>query len=152
MYKMFFAALATDIKKSSTIWANLPTWMLLAVNRTNNITEYIINMTKKDNITQYILPNSPEGDAWTVMYSCEDQEELKKHVKHVAHFLKYTYYLARDKGVLSASFEDIEEELSEKYPKQEDEKEKETTREFIYSKLFFNAPSACSSARMLAER
>jgi len=136
---MFFAALATDIKKSSTIWANLPTWMLLAVNRTNNITEYIINMTKKDNITQYILPNSPEGDAWTVMYSCEDQEELKKHVKHVAHFLKYTYSLARKKGVLSASDDAIEDELNEKYPNQEDKVEKGTTREFIDSEPFFNA-------------
>ena len=93
---MFFGALSTDIKKSSTIWANLPIWMQEAVNRTNNITEYVITATKKDGVKQTILPNAPEGDAWTVLYECDDQETLKKHVKHVAHLLKHVYSLARE--------------------------------------------------------
>ena len=100
---MFFGALSTDIKKSSTIWANLPLWMQKAVERTNNITEFIINNTKNKDIEQHILPNSPEGDAWTVVYMCNDQEKLKKHVKHVAQFLKHVYKEARERYILRAS-------------------------------------------------
>ena len=112
---MFFGAISTDIKKSSTLWANLPQWMETAVQRTNNITVYIINMTKNKNITQHILPNSPEGDAWTVVYEGKDQQELKKHVKHVAHFLKYVYKQARDKNILSATQNEIDKDLDMKF-------------------------------------
>jgi len=138
---MFFGALSTDIKKSSTIWANLPLWMLKAVNRTNNITEYVINMTVQDNIEQYILPNSPEGDAWTVLYKCEDQEKLKKHVKHVGQFLKHVYSIGRNEFLLRATADDIEQDLNNKYDDTDIDEagEKEKAREFILSELFFNA-------------
>ena len=138
---MFFGALSTDIKKSSTIWANLPLWMMIAVKRTNNITEYIINMTVQDGIEQYILPNSPEGDAWTVLYWCEDQQKLKEHVKHVGHFLKHVYSEARKKFLLRASADDIDEDLDNKYNdnKPEERKEKNETRKFILSELFYSA-------------
>ena len=138
---MFFGALSTDIKKSSTIWANLPLWMLKAVNRTNNITEYVINMTVQDGIEQYILPNSPEGDAWTVLYSCEDQEKLKKHVKHVGQFLKHVYSIGRERFILKAEKGEIEEDLNAKYDstKPKEVTEQAETRVFILSEPFYNA-------------
>jgi len=128
---MFFGALSTDIKKSSTIWANLPLWMQKAVERTNNITEFIINNTKNKDIEQHILPNSPEGDAWTVVYMCNDQEKLKKHVKHVAQFLKHVYKEARERYILRASKTAIDKDLVTKY--KEDNEEREEAEQFIYN-------------------
>lgn len=134
---MFFGALSTDIKKSSTLWANLPQWMQTAVRRTNNITEYIINNTKVKEVEQYILPNSPEGDAWTVFYKCKDEEKLKSHVQHVAQFLKYVYSIARTRYILKADEKDIELDLYKKDPKDEEARNKRY--EFVLSEKFYNA-------------
>jgi len=128
---MFFGALSTDIKKSSTIWANLPLWMQKAVERTNNITEFIINNTKNKDIEQHILPNSPEGDAWTVVYMCKDQKTLKEHVKHVAQFLKHVYKVARERYILQATPTDIEKDLVSKY--KDNDEEKQEAEKFIYN-------------------
>lgn len=125
---MFFGAISTDIKKSSTLWANLPQWMQTAVNRTNNITEYIINMTAKDGIKQTILPNSPEGDAWTVLYECSNQEKLKEHVKHVAQYLKHTFQIARNKFIIRAKADEINFNITEKMNKMYEGKKYETQR------------------------
>ena len=135
---MFFGALSTDIKKSSTIWANLPIWMQEAVKRTNNITEYVIKTTKKDGVKQTILPNAPEGDAWTVLYECDDQETLKQHVKHVAHLLKHIYSLAREKNILKTTNEEIKFDLNKKNLGVD---ERKTTKEFLCNKEtpFFRA-------------
>ena len=97
---MYFGAISTDIKKSSTLWMNFPAWMKNAVRRTNNVTEYVFGKTKTEGIEQKQLPNSPEGDAYTFFYQCEDQDKLIKHVKRVGHILQNVYKTGRDKNIL----------------------------------------------------
>ena len=63
---MYYGAISTDIRKSSTNWNLFPEWMQKAVNYTNNITEFVFNDTNLFN--GIILPNSPEGDAYTFYY------------------------------------------------------------------------------------
>ena len=41
---MYYGAISTDIRKSSTNWNLFPEWMQKAVNYTNNITEFMIIM------------------------------------------------------------------------------------------------------------
>lgn len=97
---MYFGAISTDIKKSSTLWMNFPAWMKNAVKRTNNVTEYVFRKTETEDIEQKQLPNSPEGDAYTFFYQCEDQDKLIKHVKRVGHILQNVYKTGRDKNIL----------------------------------------------------
>ena len=42
---MYYGAISTDIRKSSTNWNLFPEWMQKAVNYTNNITEFVFNDT-----------------------------------------------------------------------------------------------------------
>ena len=69
---MYYGAISTDIRKSSTNWNLFPEWMQKAVNYTNNITEFVFNDTNLFN--GIILPNSPEGDAYTFYYQHENQK------------------------------------------------------------------------------
>ncbi len=103
---MYFGAISTDIKKSSTLWMNFPAWMKNAVKRTNNVTEYVFKTTKTEGIKQKQLPNSPEGDAYTFFYQCEDQDKLIKHVKKVGHILQNVYKTGRDMNILKMENED----------------------------------------------
>ena len=108
----YYAAISTDIKKSSTLWNNLPQWMFQAVMHTNNITEFVFNQMNSDKITkQIILPNSPEGDAYTMYFEADDQNALKDFVLNMAHVLQMSYKKARDAGPLSANDGDIDKEL-----------------------------------------
>lgn len=125
---MFYGAISTDIKKSSTLWANLPEWMFEAVQRTNNITEYIFQNTRVPDIDQQQLSNSPEGDAYTFSYQCEDEDKLKQHVKNVAHCIQMAYSWARMRGFLKATDEEIDEEISN-----------DETRKFVDAEEFYRA-------------
>ena len=69
---MYYGAISTDIRKSSTNWNLFPEWMQKAVNYTNNITEFVFNDTNLFN--GIILPNSPEGDAYTFYYQHENKD------------------------------------------------------------------------------
>jgi len=111
---MYFGAISTDIKKSSTLWSNFPAWMKLAVMYTNNITEYVFNKTELEGVQQLQLPNSPEGDAYTFFYQCEDQDKLIKHVKHVGHILQNVYRVARDRNILRMTDEAIDGNIKNK--------------------------------------
>ena len=111
----FYAAISTDIKKSSSLWNNLPTWMFQAVQRTNNITEFVVNQMKSTGIHQEILPNSPEGDAYTILFTSNEQEKMKNHVLNVAHALQQSYKKGREKGILKANQEDIEDNIGNVY-------------------------------------
>jgi len=112
---MYFGAISTDIKKSSTLWMNFPAWMKDAVKRTNNVTEYVFKMTKTKDIEQKQLPNSPEGDAYTFFYQCEDQDKLIEHVKRVGHILQNVYKTGRDKNILKMENEDeVQKNIADK--------------------------------------
>ena len=73
---MYYGAISTDIRKSSTNWNLFPEWMQKAVNYTNNITEFVFNDCNLFN--GIILPNSPEGDAYTFYYRHENKDDLIK--------------------------------------------------------------------------
>ena len=133
---MFYGAISTDIKKSSTLWANLPKWMFSAVQKTNNITEYIFENTRVLGIEQQQLSNSPEGDAYTFSYQCEDEDKLKKHVKNVAHCIQMAYSWARMRGFLKATDEEIDEELNDRLKKKE---VRDETRKFVDTEEFYRA-------------
>ena len=83
---MYYGAISTDIRKSSTNWNLFPEWMQKAVNYTNNITEFVFNDTNLFN--GIILPNSPEGDAYTFYYRHENKDDLIKGMKTVASVLQ----------------------------------------------------------------
>ena len=135
---MFYGAISTDIKKSSTLWANLPEWMFLAVQRTNIITEYISENTRVIGIEQQHLSNSPEGDAYTFSYQCEDEDKLKKHVKNVAHCIQMAYSWARMRGFLKATDKEIDEELNDRLKKKEI-RDRDETRKFVDAEEFYRA-------------
>tara|TARA_B110000008_G_C16977482_1_gene566564 strand:+ start:2411 stop:4198 length:1788 start_codon:yes stop_codon:yes gene_type:complete len=81
---MYWAALSTDIKKSSVNWSALPKWMQKAVQYHNKIIETVVDTTKikynKIGVECKLLPNSPEGDAFTYVFSHTDMNELKEFV------------------------------------------------------------------------
>ena len=133
---MFYGAISTDIKKSSTLWANLPKWMFKAVQRTNNITEYIFQNTRVPDIDQQQLSNSPEGDAYTFSYQCEDEDKLKKHVKNVAHCIQMAYSWARMRGFLKATDKEIDEEINNRLKKKE---VRDKTRKIVDTEEFYRA-------------
>lgn len=98
----YYAALSTDVKKSSVLWNNHGEWMFYAIQRLNSITEFINDAYRRKaevegkKITHMILPNSPEGDAYTIYFTGEKQLELKEHVRHMAHCLQRALELARE--------------------------------------------------------
>lgn len=81
---MYYGAISTDIKKSSSNWGTFPEWMEKAVMLTNNVTEEIFKGNKISGGTQLILPNSPEGDAYTLYYTHPNKKDLKEHMVKVA--------------------------------------------------------------------
>lgn len=89
LYKMYYGAISTDIKKSSSNWNTFPKWMENAVMITNNITEWVFNNVLLHDAKQMILPNSPEGDAYTLFYEHHSEIELKKHLRHVASTIQH---------------------------------------------------------------
>jgi len=113
-----YGALSTDIKKSSANWTEYPDWMKKAVQYCNNITEavfvnrtsstisgksskiggrgamYIGNASKHP---QLILPNSPEGDAYTFYLEHENQDTLKEMLIRMAMDIQYCLKQGRGK-------------------------------------------------------
>ena len=72
---MYWAALSTDIKKSSVNWSALPDWMQKAVQYHNKIIETVVKVSNEKHndfdgkkVTCKLLPNSPEGDAFTYVF------------------------------------------------------------------------------------
>ena len=118
---MHYGAISTDIKKSSSNWGTFPKWMEQAVMLTNKITEYVFNqytITGED-ASQMILPNSPEGDAYTLYYTHHNESELKNHMISVALKIQHLLSLVRDApsdvnfGGYGMTSEDIRSELKE---------------------------------------
>ena len=69
---MWWAALSTDIKKSSVNWNGLPLWMEKAVQYHNTILEICVKYYEENHskgTTVQLLPNAPEGDAYTYILS-----------------------------------------------------------------------------------
>jgi hypothetical protein len=81
---MYWAALSTDIKKSSVNWSGLPQWMQNAVQYHNRIIETVVKTYKKyhnpHNVVCELLPNAPEGDAFTYIFNHTSMDELKEFV------------------------------------------------------------------------
>ncbi len=96
-----------------------------AVERTNNMTEFVFQSMNKDGIKQVQLPNSPEGDAYTFYFKGEDQQALKKHVKKVAHALQEMYKMAREKGLLTLSQDEVRKIIGDRYNKRIEEVEED---------------------------
>ena len=97
---MYYAAISTDIRKSSANWNLFPEWMQLAVMYTNNLTEYVFQIYQpKDGLTGMILPNSPEGDAYTLYYTHHDKNKLIDHVYFIASLIKLALMKCRADGL-----------------------------------------------------
>lgn len=108
---MFYGALSTDIKKSSCNWSMFGEWMQNAVTVTNNITESVFKTNlklkgaKKQLILpkkHLILPNSPEGDAYTIYFEHTDKDELTAHLRRLAFTIQALLQDERDHGSLNA--------------------------------------------------
>ena len=80
---MYWGALSTDIKKSSVNWNGLPNWMEKAVQYHNTLLETCVLYYKKnkENGTMVeLLPNAPEGDAYTYLFTNSSLSDLKQFV------------------------------------------------------------------------
>lgn len=80
---MYWAALSTDIKKSSVNWNGLPKWMEQAVQYHNTLLESCVewySMNKDNGTTVDLLPNAPEGDAYTYLFTNTSLQKLRKFV------------------------------------------------------------------------
>ena len=80
---MNYAALSTDIKKSSVNWALNSEWMEKAVSYHNAIVEKIVGQPDYEDINPNLLPNCPEGDAYTYFFKYEDMKVLREHVINI---------------------------------------------------------------------
>lgn len=98
---MYYGALSTDIKKSSSNWATFPEKMIQWVDRTNKVTEEVLKTLGIKDGTQLILPNSPEGDAYTVYYTHPDKDTLLEHIKKVALTIQFLLKKMREKNIIS---------------------------------------------------
>lgn len=132
----YYAAISTDIKKSSVNWNELPEWMYIAVQRTNNITEDIV-LGFGTGIRAKLLPNAPEGDAYTYYFSHGDREELKKHVLTIGFTLQEAYKQAREKYITALKPDKIPVELKKKY--NEDTVEYKSKLDEILSTEYYGA-------------
>ena len=117
---MYYAAISTDIRKSSSNWNLFPEWMQLAVMYTNNLTEYVFQIYQpKDGLTGMILPNSPEGDAYTLYYTHHDKNKLIDHVYFIASLIKLALMKCRADGLTrmeeTTLIAFLEEEIKDEY-------------------------------------
>jgi len=96
---MYYGAISTDIKKSSSNWGTFPEWMEKAVMLTNNVTEAIFEGNKISGGTQLILPNSPEGDAYTLYYTHPNKKDLKEHMVKVALQIQALLKMLREQNI-----------------------------------------------------
>ena len=80
---MYWGALSTDIKKSSVNWNGLPSWMEKAVQYHNTLLETCVlyyKKNKENGTTVELLPNAPEGDAYTYLFTNSSLSDLKQFV------------------------------------------------------------------------
>tara|TARA_B110000008_G_scaffold176973_1_gene176510 strand:- start:2251 stop:4023 length:1773 start_codon:yes stop_codon:yes gene_type:complete len=80
---MYWGALSTDIKKSSVNWNGLPSWMEKAVQYHNTLLETCVFYHRKNypnGTTVELLPNAPEGDAYTYLFTNSSLSNLKQFV------------------------------------------------------------------------
>ena len=119
---MYYGAISTDIRKSSTNWNLFPEWMQKAVNYTNNITEFVFNDTNLFN--GIILPNSPEGDAYTFYYRHENKDDLIKGMKTVASVLQLALLEARNRNHIAMTPDEIKTKLEDEIRAEYDKNKK----------------------------
>ena len=136
---MYWAALSTDIKKSSVNWSGLPNWMQNAVQYHNIIIETVVSVSNDRHnnfgktVTCELLPNAPEGDAFTYVFHHNNMDELKEFVILLGTDLQYVLDKLREpysvKKVLrgNGSNRNDNEELNDKEP----EKHKKLQRKIM---------------------
>ena len=141
---MYWAALSTDIKKSSVNWSGLPKWMQKAVQYHNKIIETVVNTSKQKynphGVECNLLPNAPEGDAYTYVFKHTDMNELKQFVTFLGTDLQYVLDQLRNDDKIMVKNEDlktrIQEELPER-PKEEDYIKAYETFKLFQTKTYF---------------
>lgn len=118
---MYYAAISTDIRKSSSNWNLLPEWMQKAVMYTNNLTEYVFQIYQPEGLKGMILPNSPEGDAYTLYYTHHDKMKLIDHVYFIASLIKVALMKCREVGLTKMKRSEfiarLEKEIKDEYKK-----------------------------------
>lgn len=123
---MWWAALSTDIKKSSVNWATIPKWMQKAVYYHNDVLNKIMEEEPPNGLTVQLLPNSPEGDAFTWVFTHKDEQELRQYVIMKARDMQYILYQLRKSGTLKLNDCNIIEKEVEKEYENDTDKQKAT--------------------------
>jgi hypothetical protein len=100
MFVMYWGAFSTDIKKSSVNWTEEPEWMEKAVKYHNKIISLVVNFWKqRDPIVKIEkLPNCPEGDAFTFVFSHSNEKELRQKVLLICFDIQYMLEIIRNDG------------------------------------------------------
>lgn len=139
---MYWAALSTDIKKSSVNWSGLPKWMQKAVQYHNKIVETVVNTSKQKynphGVECNLLPNAPEGDAYTYVFNHTDMNELKQFVTFLGTDLQEVLHQLRNDDKLMVKNEDLKTRIQEELPKQP--KEEDYIKSYETFKLFQTKP------------
>lgn len=139
---MYWAALSTDIKKSSVNWSGLPKWMQKAVQYHNKIIETVVNTSKQEynlyKVECSLLPNAPEGDAYTYVFNHPDLSELKQFVTFLGTDLQYVLNKLRKNNKLMVKNEDLKGSIQKEMP--ETPKEEDYIKFYETFKMFQTKP------------
>ena len=98
---MYWGALSTDIKKSSVNWNGLPNWMEKAVQYHNTVLETCVLYYKEEIVngtTVELLPNAPEGDAYTYLFTNSSLSDLKQFVISLGIDIQRMLHELREEG------------------------------------------------------
>jgi hypothetical protein len=98
---MYWGALSTDIKKSSVNWNGLPSWMEKAVQYHNTVLETCVLYHEKNmgnGTTVELLPNAPEGDAYTYLFTNSSLSDLKQFVINLGLGIQKMLHRLREEG------------------------------------------------------
>lgn len=112
---MWWAAISTDIKKSSVNWATIPKWMQKSVAFHNYVLKQVMSEDAPDNIKIQLLPNSPEGDAFTWVFRHSDEQILREFVIRKAREMQFLLYQLRQDGSLKIDCTNIDDILKNEY-------------------------------------
>jgi len=136
---MYWGALSTDIKKSSVNWNGLPSWMEKAVQYHNTVLETCVlyYQNNYDNgTTVELLPNAPEGDAYTYLFTNSSLSDLKQFVISLGIDIQGMLHELRANGDTKLSVSKCDSLLEALREEEKPLKDQGIKKEYIDKKLY----------------
>lgn len=114
---MYWGAFSTDIKKSSVNWTEAAEWMEKAVRYHNEIISTVVKFwsNRRPRIEIKKLPNCPEGDAFTFVFSHDNLKDLRQKVLQICFDIQYMLEAIRNDNSGRLRMKDSREFQTEDY-------------------------------------